>query len=100
MFPAVGTTLFKDGRTTDLTFAAVDSVSASNWPSTDGVTIRDLLRVDEEIAEGGDSGGIAFTLGSGNYASIAGITQSVGSGKTYFVKHFNIVDALDLVLVP
>lgn len=98
--PAVGTTLFKDGKTTNTTFATVDSIYASNYWPAHNVTISDLIRVDEEIAAAGDSGGIAFTLGTGNYASTAGIVQSAGSGKVCFVKHSNIVNALDLILVP
>ena len=99
--PAVGTTIYKDGKTTNLTTGVVDSTSASLWITEDNVTITDMIRTSECIVDNGDSGGLAFTLGTGIYASPVGITQGYSyifgiELKSFFVKYGNIVSELGL----
>jgi hypothetical protein len=55
-----------------------------------------MIAVPGAIAGGGDSGGIAYRLVSGNSAGILGIVKAISNDVTLFIKASNINSILGL----
>ena len=78
----------KIGQTTGYTYGKVTSPSITVI-TTDGAVISDCFEATNS-AQGGDSGGIAFTYSSTeNIIGIDGITKSTNGTYTHFVKYMN-----------
>lgn len=92
--PAVGNTLYKSGGSTYRTSETISSVSSASY--TSGIYFTDMIAVPGAIAGGGDSGGIAYRLVSGNSAGILGIVKAVNNDVTFFIKASNINSILGL----
>lgn len=98
IIPAVGSTIYKDGYVTNCTSGTITSTSASF--NSGGIMLTDLIQTTADIDKG-DSGGIGFTLGSGNYTYkfgiVEGYTHILGIQlKGYFIKYTNIRDELGI----
>jgi len=94
--PAVGTYVGKAGKTTDLTYGYVTSISS------EFSGIENLIETSCH-GEGGDSGGILFSVEDGNLGVIAGIVKgrnyNINSGSTinsYFTKASEIYSVLNV----
>ena len=97
---ATNTLIFKEGDATGKTFGYV--LSSSCTLSYGGTSITDLIKSDCYI-QGGDSGGIMYTMINGNNV-VVGITAAFGYDysaqypfRSYFCQAKNIVSAFGII---
>ena len=81
---AVGDTVYKSGRSTYLTSGEVYSTGFNG--TINGLNMIDLFMVFEQIAQPGDSGGIAFVTTNGSSGRAVGIVEGGNSLITLFQK--------------
>lgn len=94
---AVGSTIWKDGVVTNCTTGTVKSVNATVTPKGSQNTLTNLIQATR-MSDNGDSGGIAFGLGTKAYpvGIVVGGEDGLFSKNTYFEKASVIDEAFDL----
>ncbi len=100
--PAQGTTIYKEGVTTQRTQGTVASIS-STVTYRDGRTLTDLIKTTALVLNG-DSGGVAYVAGGSIIGSVSGasfngssLTQSTFT-YSYMTKVRNALNALDCTI--
>ncbi len=92
--PAAGNRLYKSGATTYLTSEIIASIYASDYftqPTGEVYYQYNLIRVDANIVDSGDSGGVAYVLNSSpNSGKVIGIVTAKKSTASFFTHAINI----------
>lgn len=93
---ATGATVYKEGRTTELTSGKITSTSVTVKGEASSVTISDCVKTDYDSGSG-DSGCVVYIYKDSAYR-IAGIHKGSSENNAYFVKVLRIKEAFDVVI--